>query len=419
MLRMPRWKKGFALGFSAIILLVPLIGAKTIQAASDIENRDGKSPCSVTRDYWPTDGWRNSTPAEQGMDGSRLNALKTFVSEESRGIDGIIVVRHGYIVLEEYPDPYFDEYTHHSIFSCTKSVISALVGIALEEGLLTSVDQKVLSFFPNRTFNNTDSHKENLTLEHLLTMTSGLEWYELDVPRGVVNDYAGMHLSDDWVEYVLNRSIIEPPGEVWNYNSGTSHILSVILQQVTNTTSEEYMEWINSHLADSIGLDEIKWYSDPQGFLFGGSGMMLTPRDMAKFGYLYLNNGIWDGNQIVPESWVNVSTSSLVEVTDSSKYGYQWWIRPNSCFYAAQGHAGQMIMVMPDYDIVIAVTAYNTEDWPYSQIVGYYIIPAANYNPVTTSTSTTTSLPDLLPATIIIAAVIVLVLVVGIKIRRG
>ncbi|MHA2143126.1 MAG: serine hydrolase domain-containing protein [Candidatus Thorarchaeota archaeon] len=251
MLEHTKPKQVFALSFALIMLLFVIIGPRTVEAThipfSIIGHMDTISPSSVTRDYWPTEAWRYSTPFEQDMNEDRLNSLLTYIDDEGISIDSLIIVRNGYIVLEEYLNPFYDENTKHQIYSCTKSIVSAMVGAAIEEGLLTGVDQEVLSFFPGQTFNNTDTRKENITLEDLLTMTAGLDWHELDVPYGTPeNDFGKMYNSNNWVEYVLNKSVVEEPGEVWNYNSGTTHILSVILQNLTSTSPEEYFDWISS-----------------------------------------------------------------------------------------------------------------------------------------------------------------------------
>ncbi|MHA1938965.1 MAG: serine hydrolase domain-containing protein [Candidatus Thorarchaeota archaeon] len=362
-------KQVFALSFAVIMLLVLIIGPRTVEA-------------------------------------THIPFSNTELS-----IDSLIIVRNGYIVLEEYLNPAYNENTKHQIYSCTKSIISAMVGAALEEGLLASVDQEVLSFFPDQTFNNTDSRKENITLEDLLIMSAGLDWHELDVPYGTpANDFGKMYNSDNWVEYVLNKSMVEEPGEVWNYNSGTTHILSVILQNLTSTTPEVYFDWISSYICVPLGMTDIDWYTDPQGNYFGGAGMQVIPRDMAKFGYLYLNNGSWDGTQIIPEAWVEASSRGHAQISSTTHYGYQWWVYPTIGYYAAHGYAGQLIIVIPEYDMVAVFTSNIQQDsWPFPGLVADYIIPAARDGAGAAAPPIS---PYLIPAAVIIAAVAVVVLVV-------
>jgi CubicO group peptidase (beta-lactamase class C family) len=370
---------------------------------------------TIERDYWPTEEWRFSTPSQQNLSESRLNDMLTYIATEDYNIDCVIIVRHGYIVLEEYLNPAYNESTKHPIYSCTKSIVSAMVGAAIAEGLLTGVDQKVLSFFPGQTFNNTDSHKENLTLEDLLTMTSGLDWHEFEIPYGTPNDFGMMYDSNNWVDYVLNKSVVEEPGEVWNYNSGTAHILSVILQNLTSTSPEGYFDWISPYIRGPLGITDIWWYTDPQDNYFGGSGMRVIPRDMARFGYLYLNNGSWDGTQIIPESWVEVSIQKHIDTLPrgwegytSEYYGYQWWVYPEIGTYAATGSGGQNIMVIPEYDMVVVFTSQLDDGWPFPGLVADYIIPAAQDSPVSVDPPIALYLVS---AGIIIAAVLVVVVV--------
>jgi CubicO group peptidase (beta-lactamase class C family) len=218
-----------------------------------------------------------------------------------------------------------------------------------------------------------------------------------------------MYNSNNWVEYVLNKSVVEEPSEVWNYNSGTTHILSVILQNLTSTSPEEYLDWISSYIRIPLGMTDIEWYTDPLDNYFGGSFMEVIPRDMAKFGYLYLNNGSWDGTQIIPESWVEVSTRSHSQLSSTTHYGYQWWVFPTIGYYAAHGYAGQNIIVIPEYDMVAVFTSNIQDDsWPFPGLVADYIIPAARDGSGTAGPPIS---PYLIPVAIIIAAVAVIVLV--------
>ncbi|MFX1266241.1 MAG: serine hydrolase domain-containing protein, partial [Promethearchaeota archaeon] len=333
-----------------------------------------------------------------------------YVASAGYNIDSVLIVHNGYLVVEEYLDPAYNETTWHEIYSCTKSVISALVGVAIEEGLLTGVDQKVFSFFPNRTFANPDPRKDNITIEHLLTMTSGLEWHELDISySNPSNDFGLMYNSADWIQYVLDRPMDDDPGEVWNYNSGTTHVLSAILQNATGSSPEEYFEWISTRLGEPIGTGDVEWETDPEGILFGGSGIKATPRDLAKFGFLYLNNGSWDGEQVIPESWVSASSSGHVSTGGGAQYGYQWWVYPEIGMYTALGYGGQHIMVVPEHDLVVVFTASIQEgSWPFPSLVADYVIPAVEDGPVMAQSPIS---PLLLPGTVVLTVLIVIVVV--------
>ncbi len=329
----------------------------------------------LTRDYWPTDGWQVSTPAAQNMSKTRLDDMSAHIKDQGFAIDSILIVRNGYIVFEQYLNPVYNQDSLHPIFSCTKSVLSALIGIAIDKGYIDSVDHKILDFFPNQTIANRDSRKENLTIKHLLTMTSGLDWHEFDVPYGESdNSFTQLVTSPNWVQYVLDRPMVAAPGEVWNYNSGEFHLLSALLQNATGLPYwSPIIPFAFSTLADPLGIVDAFWQTDPHGIPFGGSGLELTPRSMAKFGFLYLNNGTWDTQQLIPKDWVALSTSSYSSVDTSTDYCYGWWRKPDLHAYYALGYAGQHILVIPQYDLVVVFTSYDLTHWPYYDLLGQYI----------------------------------------------
>jgi len=325
----------------------------------------------LTRDYWPTEGWQVSTPTAQNMSETRLNEMSAHIKEEGFAIDSILIVRNGYIVFEQYLNPEHNQSSLHPIFSCTKSVLSALTGIAIDKGYIESVDQKILDFFPSQTFANPDPRKENIKIKHLLTMTSGLDWHEFDVPYDDPNNsFAQLMTSTNWVQYVLDRPMVADPGEVWNYNTGDFHLLSALLQNATGLPTGDFA--INS-FATPIGVVDAFWQTDPQGINFGGSGLELTPRSMAKFGFLYLNNGTWDNQQLVPKDWVVSSTSSYSSIDATTDYCHGWWRKPNLHTYYALGYAGQLIFVVPQYDLVVVFTSFEETHWPYNDLLVQYV----------------------------------------------
>ena len=212
----------------------------------------------------------------------------------SNGMDSLLVVRHGHIVAEAYYAP-FPAGMKHRINSSTKSVISSLIAIALKEGLLKSVDQPVLDFFPDRQFANVDERKKALTLRHLLDMTSGLQW---DEPlSGYPKDFLDMERSPDWVRFVLDRPMVRDPGASFEYNSGNTHILSAILSKVTGRSALDYAR---ERLFGPLGITDVFWRGDPQGNSAGGAGLYLQPRDMARLGQLWLHDGVWEGQRLLP-----------------------------------------------------------------------------------------------------------------------
>ncbi|MFX0066213.1 MAG: serine hydrolase [Candidatus Hermodarchaeota archaeon] len=348
-----------------------------------------------------TDEWPTSSPEEQGMDSNALNDVSEM---QSTGLHSLLIIRHGKLVFEKYygdDNHYYTRDSKHVLYSATKSFTSALIGIAIEKGFIESTDQRVLDFFPEYTFSNVDSRKESMTLEHLLTMTSGIDWFE----GAAADDLDKMAFSLDSVQYVLDRPMVTEPGTYYRYNSGASHLLSAIIQQTTGNTT---FEFALKYLFEPLGLEEsdVVWMADSQGNAFGGIGLFVTPRNMAKFGQLYLNNGSWEGEQIIPAEWVTISTSDHIAgipVLEGARprypvatgYGYQWWISFNS--YSAQGHNGKMIYVHPAEDLVIVFTSRSSFlnlFFTITEILNA-ILPDSSNNSTSTSLPSTISTPGL------------------------
>ncbi|MGD9381779.1 MAG: serine hydrolase, partial [Candidatus Thorarchaeota archaeon] len=311
-------------------------------------------------DYWPTTGWLTSTPEEQGMNSSLLDEFVDAIEEFSFSLLSYLVIRNGYLILEGYPDPDYNESTLKHVWSVTKSFTSALVGMALEAGDLTSRDELVVDFFPDRTIANLDEDKQSITVEHLLTMTAGFEWTDS-------TDSFDMMDSPDWVQYVLDKPMADVPGETFNYNGGGSHLLSAI---VNRTTGIPTLSYADTHLFQPLGISDYEWIIDPQGVASGHRGLNITPRDMAKFGFLYLNNGTWDGEQLVPSTWVSASTQVQAP---GQNYGFQWWIDSSYDAYYALGRDGQIIWVQPENDLIVVFTSSSGN---YLSMIPMYIIPA-------------------------------------------
>jgi len=335
-----------------------------------------------TVDYWPTTGWLESTPAEQGMNSRKLDQMKNFIVEYNydKDLDSVLVIRNGYIVLEMYPSyldygfttiPKYNENMTHILHSVTKSFTSALIGIAIQQGLIEGVNQKVVDFFPSRTIENLDSRKQNMTLKHLLTMTTGFEWDEWSYPyTDSRNMLIQMINSGDAVQFMLNRPMLSNPGEEWIYCTGASHLLSAILTQVSGYRA---LQFAREFLFGPLGIARAFWPPDSQGINYGGSELRITPRAMAKFGFLYLNNGTWDGQQIVPADWV---INSTIPHFNLASYGYQWWLNPSAGLYHANGVYGQEIFIVPNQNLVVVFTGDFKNGNPEYQLLFNYILPA-------------------------------------------
>ena len=324
--------------------------------------------------YWPTDGWRASTPEEQGMDSERLADMLAMIAEAEFGIDSVLVIRNGYLVTDAFVHP-FAPGTKHVIHSCTKSVVSALIGIAIDKGDLAGTDQLITDILPGRVIANSDTRKEAMTLEHVLTMSTGLECRDSYLYRW--RGMREMEGSDDWVQYVLDLPMVEPPGTQFEYCNGASFLLSAIVQEATGKIALDYAE---EHLFGPLGIEDVDWPANPEGISIGWGGIRMRPHDMAKIGYLYLKKGQWDGRQIVPAGWVEASTTKHIDGTLQDGYGYQWWVAKN--VYMALGYAGQYIIVAPDKNLVVVFTSDLQERDFYlpQELLDEYILPACRAN---------------------------------------
>lgn len=323
-------------------------------------------PSATTSAYWPTNGWRTSTPEEQGMDAQKLAAMLAEIKERKIDIRSLLVIRNGYLVSETYFVPFLQ---HHKqdMQSVGRSFTATLVGIAIDKGYIAGVDQKILEFFPDRTFANLDAQKKAMTLEDVLTMRSGLE------PQPGDPYYRAMQDSPDWIQFLLDQPVTDPPGSRWNYCAGCSHILTAILQKTTGMNPRDFAE---QYLFKPLGISADKWMTDPAGLPYGAGGFNLMPRDMAKLGYLYLRKGQWDGQQIISPEWVETSTQphADVDVNAHFGYGYHWFTVPEMEGYAALGGGGQVILVIPKSDLVIVTTARTEESL--FELFDKYILPA-------------------------------------------
>ena len=335
--------------------------------------------------YWPTELWRECAPEQVGMDPLKLKELNEEVRvllEMHIDVHSVLIIKDGYIVAEQY---YSDDYgvdSLHRIYSCTKSITSALYGIAIEKGYLNGVDDRMLDFFPDTEIQNRSDQKEDITLEDLLTMSSGLEWYEMDYPyedeRNTFRQWVNQGVD---VQFVLDRPMVAAPGYIYSYSTGSSHVLSGILQNATGVRSDSFAL---KQLLEPLGIDKYYWPVDGDGIAYGGSAMRLTSRDMARFGYLYLMDGVWEGKQIVPEEWVEVSQQKHIKrkFIEDDYYGYHWWVSDYNT-YSAVGYSGQWITVVPEHNLVVVFTNDFTEgddlQWNTPErLLNTYIIPAIN-----------------------------------------
>jgi CubicO group peptidase (beta-lactamase class C family) len=279
----------------------------------------------------------------------------------------------------------------HGVMSVTKSITSACIGIAVDHGFIESVHQSIFDYLPEYQHLNTDG-KDRITIEHLLTMTSGLEWNEWALPySNPKNDVIMMYQVEDPVAYVLNKPLINEPGESFYYSGGNNILLGEILKTATKMNIDEFS---GKYLFGPLGIDPYYWTQYRNGVIDAAGSIKITPRDMAKIGVTFLNCGIWDGKRIISEHWVDKSATSfpgnnwLNNEDDHwglKGYSYSWWThhfvrssKKMDMFYAG-GWGGQFIMVIPELSTVVVFTGGNYLSYrPPFEILKKYVLPAFN-----------------------------------------
>lgn len=315
--------------------------------------------CFVLFLEWPVSAqirnpypWPESTPEAQGIETAILENVFQM-AEKMEHVDGILIVRNGFLVGERYYNGH-DKYTPHLIASASKSIISALVGILLREKYIHSLDQKMLEFFPEYITPRIDPRKHDITIRHLLQMRSGFSDEDYDA------------VSSSWIRYAIEYLPLHVnPGEGWLYSSLGTHLLSAIITRASGLSTREFAE---KYLLQPLDISVHDWLVDPQGYYTGGWGVYMTPRDMARFGYLYLNQGRVNETEIIPADFLKNSwqyseapegywtTSGVIE---DAGYGYLWWMGKMGGLqaYGATGYAGQHIIVIPDLNMVVVMTS--------------------------------------------------------------
>ena len=345
---------------SLCFLALSLIGVQTAFAAEAASN------CGIPSDAH--DGWAISSPEEQALNSTLLCTMGDGISEgKLANVDDIVVVRHGVLVYEQYYPQrqlHTDATTLHRGYSMTKSVVSLLVGIALDHGWIEDLDVSIVSYFPD----NTDLRmpdKAPITLRHLLTMSAKL-------------------------------GSSETPGISFEYNNGETELVGAVLQKVTGKTIDVLAQ---ENIFAPLGITDVEWLRDPfSGIAQSARGLILRPRDWAKIGQLVLNRGVWEGKQIVPASWVAKSTAEQIKTEGPrsaehikaegpNSYGYQWWLGRSLDkdrrveWVAAMGFNSQKTIIIPALDMVVVFNASRQSKnmvAPELDLLDRYILPAAS-----------------------------------------
>jgi CubicO group peptidase (beta-lactamase class C family) len=353
------------------------------------------------------DGWSTASLADVGMDPDILaDLMNRLYRHPAHLVHSLLIVKDGSLVFEEYFDGrdvdlfdpdllggdtlnlvarHFDRDVLHHCASVTKSVTSLLVGIAVDQGTVPSIEAPLFSFFPEYA-RLRSREKDRITLHDALAMASGLRYDEESRPiADARNDAHRLFFSDEPIAFTLGRDLMDDPGYAYHYNTGTTVLLGEIIRRSTGMSVDSFAE---EHLFGPLGITRYRWaplQGDP-AILHAGGGLYLRPRDMAKIGQLMLRNGVWDGHRVVSSGWVRSSTTPQVRISAGGNfrsYGFQWKIGRFGAHdaYWAAGWGGQYIVVIPDLDLVFVQTAgrYSGEDVAplYDEIIEAYVLPAA------------------------------------------
>jgi CubicO group peptidase (beta-lactamase class C family) len=355
------------------------------------------------------DGLETGSLEEAGMDAEKIaEAVRRIIERKYGEVHSMLIYKSGKLVLEEYFEGhkyawdapmYRGEYVNwdrnmfHQIMSCTKSVTSACFDIAIQKGYIQSVSQSIFDYLPQHQQFNA-GEKSGITIEHLLTMTSGLEWDEWHAPHATAaNDIDRLYIEcwEDPLSCVLEKPMVSTPGESFTYNGGGLITLGEILKNASGMNIEEFSK---RYLFNPLGIDSIKWDVFPEGEFETAGGLHIRPRDMMKFGVTYLNGGVWNGKQIVTSDWVkksseiyNNNSGIKLPIEDSGRngYGYTWWISEvgkggkKTHMFRTNGWGGQVIMVLPEKEMVVVFTGGNyTSRSSLFHILERYILPASD-----------------------------------------
>jgi CubicO group peptidase (beta-lactamase class C family) len=324
---------------------------------------------------FPNKEWHRSTPEAQGIDSNLLADMLESLLADNPGIHGIMIVRHGVVILDLSFYPYAST-SKHDIASCTKTVTALTLGKLIDQGTIAGVDTKLVDCFPKRTIAQLDDRKRAVKLQDLLTMRSGLGFFQQTVSQ------LAMFQSPDWVAYCLNVKVVRPPGEIFEYFNGNPHLLSAVITAATQRPADQIA---NEDIFKPIGITDFAWPRDPQGVSWGWGDLRLATESMARLGLLVLHQGQWNGQPVLSTKWIEDMTTPHVQSTGNKRlpyYGYQIWLADR--LIAFQGRGGQRIWIDRAHDLVAVTTAgasraqQDTIDdlWP------KFILPAIKENPL-------------------------------------
>lgn len=312
--------------------------------------------------------WPVSEPEVQGMGGDRLAAGIDLLLDRPT-VRSVLVARHGVLVAERYADA-GTAADSRNVHSASKSMLGALVGIALAEGAIASLDDPIALYLPEATDPQVPL-KGEITVRHLLTMASGLDWEE-DRTEYRIEDDAG------WIAAILAQPMDSAPGRNFLYSTGDTHLLSAVIAAATGMSTCDYAM---ARLFGPLGITPEHWGRDPEGIYSGGYNLYFTSRELARFGQLYLQRGVWEGRQVVPAAWIEASWTNVWDTGAGWDYGYLWWLteRGGLDIAVAWGWRGQLVYVVPALDVVVVVTTDTSSQGPAIDAIEFVadtVIPA-------------------------------------------
>lgn len=320
------------------------------------------------------DGLMVSSAVEQGVDSLTIDQAYRR-AQKLDNLYSLLILKNGYLIAEGY----FNKVTINDArptASVTKSITSALAGIAIRENLLPDTDQSLKDYFPEIDWESADVRKSEITVEQILQMRTGYPWEEFD---GYLET---LHGTNDWIPFLEEFPLMHDPGTQFGYSNLTAHMMAIILARCAD---QSLLAFAREHLFDEMGISIQSWPRDRQGYYYGSGDIAISPRSMAKFGQLYLDEGIWNDVQLLPAEWVERSLSiyssstygsEIISNISSLKYGYLWWTGTsgNHQIWFAWGYGGQMIAIAEAMDLVVVTTAsvhYASEAdaWPKSKAI--------------------------------------------------
>ena len=319
--------------------------------------------CGYERPVEKNDGWRTGPASSFGVSEYWLAAMSALAERPETGIHSVLVVKDGVLVFEGYYNGW-DPEEPHALFSVSKSVTSMLVGIAVEAGSLPGIHVPAARYFPAVRGPGWTADKDGIELAHLLSNTSGLRWEEWEIPyTDPGNSHYRMTHADDWTGFVLNEPLTGNPGHGFEYNTGGFFVLGQVLKQAVGTSADRYSERV---LLEPLGIEEHAWARNERDKVCAGGsygGLRLKSRDLARVGVMVLDDGRWQGRQVVPAEWLEESTTRRAGLDPYVGYGYGWWVYDlpgfgrRVRFTAGMGYGGQALLVFPDHDAVVVLTS--------------------------------------------------------------